>query len=95
MYEVKHLSQEEMEALRAEFPFADIKEYQVREDGTALGYCSTVEEADAEVRKWEGRDAIREIIEDQIPVLIDELERRGSWYGLESTEIHDMLRDAV
>ena len=95
MYEVKHLSQEEMEALRAEFPFANIMEYQVREDGMSLSYHSTIEEADVEELKWKGRDIVREIINDQIPVLIEELERKATWYGLDSAEVLNMLRSSI
>ena len=95
MYEIKQLSQEEISDLQLQYPYTDIKEYQLLDDGMCLGYTLTYDEAQDEIRKWEGRGAIQSTIDDKLPYLIDELERQGSFYGLESAEIHDMLRNAV
>lgn len=95
MYEIKQLSSEELEALRNQFPYSNIEEWQVLEDGTALGYYSTADRAALEVSKWQGRDAIQGVIEDKLPVLIDELQELGSWYGIDSAEVRSMLRSSV
>ena len=95
MYVVKQLSQDEITSLELQFPYSTIREFQILEDGMALGYAGTREEADAEMKKWEGRDAIRDTIEEKLPILLDELEQQGSWYGISSTEVHDMLKGAL
>ncbi len=95
MYEVKQLSPEEMEALRAQFPYTDVKEYQVLDDGISLGFFSTADEAALEADKWRGREVIDDIIKDRLPGLIDALEQLGDQYGIDSTEVHSMLREAI
>lgn len=95
MYEVRQLSLEEIEALRIQSPYADIKEWQLLGDNVSLGYFSTADEAALEVSQWQGRDAVQSAIDEKLPYLIDELERVASWYGLDSAEIRNMLRAAV
>ena len=95
MYEIKQLSQEEIDNLRIQFPYTDIQEYQLLDNDMTLGYFSTSDEATLEMRRWEGRDAIRDAIDDKLPYLVDELERMGSWYDIDSAEVRDMLRGSV
>jgi len=95
VYEIKQLSQEEMDDLKIQFPYTDIQEYQLLEDGLTLDYYSTYDEAALEKRRWEGRDALQDAIAEKLPFLVDELERMGSWYDIDSAEVHRMLREAV
>ena len=94
-YEIKQLSQEDKDAILLQHTYAQVKDFQVLEDGTSIGFFDTREEAEVGVRGWEGRDAIQDIINDKLPVLLDELNMKGSWYGIDSDEIRKMLKESV
>ncbi len=94
-YTIKELSQEEVDDMRIQSPYATIGKYQLMDDEISLGYEDTREEAEAEIRKWEGRDAIRDTINDKLPVLLEELDQQASWYGLDSAEVHSMLKESI
>ncbi len=98
MYEIKQLSQEEIEAERNRYPLmpaSTIKEFQVLDDGLSLDYHDTREEAEAGVRMWQSQDTILAMIRYRLPLLISDLEAEGSQHGVDSDEIRKMIRSEL
>ena len=95
MYQIKQLTRDEKDDFLAQHPQAVVRDYQIHDDDLSIGFYDTYEEAQTEVRAWEGRDAVQEAIDTRLDSLAESLIALGNTYGLEEDEIRSMMKASI
>ena len=89
-YRINHLSLEEIKILEVKFPGTVIGEYEIMDGKIILSRHNNENEAKTELKRWAGRDAIQDKIEE----MLDELIQIGEKYDLAPDEIRHMIKDS-
>lgn len=97
-YKINELTAEQVKELQAERPQSTIKEYQLVEERPrnpvkpfdVLSYHDSFEEAKDEAKRWQGRDALS----DKIQESLDEALELGEQHGVDADEVRAMFKEA-